>query len=329
MQKYLHYNCIKLGNINNLQIQEISRKKLKKNLLRIQVHAIGLNYVDVLMIKGKYQHKKNAPFIPGIEACGIIIEENCNDKKLIGKKVIINTKGGCFSEEAIVSLNEIIIIPTQLDSALAAGAFVPTLTSYIALKEVGKLKKKDSLLITGASGGIGTAAIQLADSLGANITSIVSNSIKKNFLNKILPHKILLIQSKELQNIKKYKDKYKISIILDINGLIKSKNILRFLGWKGKYIIIGFMDNNFFNIPTNYILMKGLNIYGVRAGEYLNKSKNKIQILKNLIKIIKKQNLKTNCYNLVPFKGLKNNLVKLDTRKSLGKNVVITKYYKK
>ena len=89
------------------------------------------------------------------------------------------------------------------------------------------------------------------------------------------------------------------------------------------------MDNNFFNIPTNYILMKGLNIYGVRAGEYLNKSKNKIQILKNLIKIIKKQNLKTNCYNLVPFKGLKNNLVKLDTRKSLGKNVVITKYYKK
>ena len=86
MQKYLQYNCIKLGNINNLQIQEISRNKLKKNLLRIQVHAIGLNYVDVLMIKGKYQHKKNAPFIPGIEACGIIIEENCNDKKLIGKK---------------------------------------------------------------------------------------------------------------------------------------------------------------------------------------------------------------------------------------------------
>ena len=57
--------------------------------------------------------------------------------------------------------------------------------------------------------------------------------------------------------MKKYKDKYKISIILDINGLIKFKNILRFLEWKGKYIIIGFMDNNFFNIPTNYILMKG------------------------------------------------------------------------
>ena len=68
-----------------------------------------------------------------------------------------------------------------MNSALAAGAFVPTLTSYIALKEVGKLKKKDNLLITGASGGIGTAAIKLADSLGANITSIVSNSIKKIF----------------------------------------------------------------------------------------------------------------------------------------------------
>ena len=99
MQKNYYYNCNKLGNIKNLKIKEIKKNSLEKNFVRIQVHAIGLNYVDILMIKGTYQHYKTAPFTPGIEASGIIIEENCNNKKLLNKKVIVNKKGGCFSEE--------------------------------------------------------------------------------------------------------------------------------------------------------------------------------------------------------------------------------------
>ena len=119
------------------------------------MHAIGLNYVDILMIKGKYQHKIDPPFTPGIEACGIIIEENCNNKKLINKKVIINKKGGCFSEEIALHLDEIIIIPQEIDSALAAGTFVNTLTSYVSLCEIIKVKKIKIYLLLVPQGVLG------------------------------------------------------------------------------------------------------------------------------------------------------------------------------
>ena len=178
MLKNFHYNCNKLGNITNLKIEEIKQKRLKKNNVRIEIQAIGLNYVDVLMIKGKYQHKINPPFTPGIEACGIIIEENCNDKRLIYKKVIINKKGGCFGEVIVARLDEVIIIPQEIDCALAAGTFINTLTSYVSLCEIIKLEKNQNILITGASGGVGSASIKLAKSIGANIVAIVSNKNK-------------------------------------------------------------------------------------------------------------------------------------------------------
>tara|TARA_B100000029_G_scaffold404650_1_gene404728 strand:+ start:469 stop:1467 length:999 start_codon:yes stop_codon:yes gene_type:complete len=329
MLKNFYYNCNKLGSIKNLEIQEIRQRSLKKNHVRVQIHAIGINYVDILMIKGKYQHKKKAPFTPGIEASGIILEENCNNKKLINKKVIITKKGGCFSEEIETNLDEIIIIPEKIDCALAAGSFVPYLTSYISLIETAKLKKNENILITGAAGGVGTASIKLAKSIGANVVAIVSNNKKRNFVKKAGSDKIILIDNKKLKNISHYRNKYKIDTVLDITGLIKSKNLLSFLNWKGKYIIVGFMNENFYHIPANYILIKGLSVFGVRAGEYLKRSKNKNKIIRNIIQMIKQDSINSFNYKIVNFNKLASCLNKLENRTSLGKNIVITKYYKK
>ncbi len=328
MLKNYQYNCTRLGNIKNLEIKEIEKVKLLKNMVLIQVQAIGLNYVDVLMMKGDYQFKNIAPFVPGIEASGIVIDENCKNKKLVGKKVIISKKGGCFAELIQASLNEIIIIPKSLDCALAAGSYIPTLTSYISLHEIIKLKKDQNILITGASGGIGVALIRYAKGVGANVTSIVSNKLKGKFVKKVGSDKAIYLDSKELNNVSQYKKKYKIDIILDINGLIKTKKILSFLSWRGIYMIIGFMNKNFFKISTNIILIKGLKVYGIRAGEYFRNSNKKNTILKSIIEIIKKDNIKSKHYNLVSFKDLPRYLYKLENRTSLGKNIVITKYYK-
>ncbi len=329
MQKNYYYNCNKLGNIKNLKIEEIKKKSLEKNFVRIQVHAIGLNYVDILMIKGTYQHYKTAPFTPGIEASGIIIEENCNNKKLLNKKVIVNKKGGCFSEEILAKLNDIIIIPRKIDCALAAGSFINYLTSYVSLIEIAKLKKKQNLLITGASGGVGTASIKLAKKNNANVISIVSNEKKKKYVKKIGSDKVILIDSKELDNISLYKKKYSIDLILDISGLIKRKKILSFLKWKGKYLIVGFMDNNIYHIACNYILIKGLSIFGIRAGEYLKRSEKRNSIIKKIIRIIQEDSLKAKGYNIVEFNKIVESLKNLENRTSLGKNIAVTKHYKK
>ena len=137
------------------------------------------------------------------------------------------------------------------------------------------------------------------------------------------------MDSEELGNISRYSNKYKVDIILDITGLMQSKKLLSFLKWQGKYIIVGFMNKNFYHIPSNHILIKGLSIFGIRAGEFLRKSKKKKNIIRNIINIIKQDNINTFNYKIVDFKKLVNYLKKLENRTSLGKNIVVTKYYKK
>ena len=115
---YNNYICQKLGKIENLKVKKNKSKELKKNEVRLKVLAIGLNYVDTLMIKGDYQYKNKLPFVPGTEACGIIIEENCNNVKLLNRKAIIFSKSGCYSKEAIINLSQLILLKKKFLSII-------------------------------------------------------------------------------------------------------------------------------------------------------------------------------------------------------------------
>ena len=111
---YSNYICQKLGKIENLKLKKNKSTELKKNEVRLKVLAIGLNYVDTLMIKGDYQYKNELPFVPGTEACGIIIEENCNDIKLLNRKAIIFSKSGCFSEETVINVSQLVLLEKKI-----------------------------------------------------------------------------------------------------------------------------------------------------------------------------------------------------------------------
>ena len=124
---YNNYICQKLGKIENLKIKRNKSVELKKNEVRLKVLAIGLNYVDTLMIKGDYQYKNKLPFVPGTEACGIIIEENCNDVKLLNRKVIIFSKSGCFSEEAVINSSKALY---YFGLGLPAFAFIKVFSTF-------------------------------------------------------------------------------------------------------------------------------------------------------------------------------------------------------
>ena len=120
---YDNYICQKLGKIENLKIKKNKSIELKKNEVRLKILAIGLNYVDTLMIKGDYQYKNKLPFVPGTEACGIIIEENCNDVKLLNRKAIIFSKGGCFSEETITNISQLVLLEKKFSTIDGASFF--------------------------------------------------------------------------------------------------------------------------------------------------------------------------------------------------------------
>ena len=325
---YKNYLCNKLGRAENLKTTISKNNPLRKNQVRLKILSIGLSYVDLLMIKGKYQYKNELPFIPGTEACGIIIEEKCNNTKLLNKKAIIISKRGCFSEKNVVELSDLILINNKIPSEEAASFFISSLTSYIALKEKAQIKKDDFILITGASGSIGQTSIMLSSYFKAKVICIVSNKKKASMLKKIGVKKIIYTEDDIKKKIMNYTKNKGVGIILDINGLLKEKNILSCLAWNGKYLIVGFTNNNISSIKTNYILIKSIQIFGIRAGEYLRKTSlsNKKKIIEDIFTLYKKNIFKVKPYKVLPFNKLIEGLISIRDRKSMGKIVINTKY---
>lgn len=280
------------------------------------------------MIKGLYQFKNKIPFIPGLEACGLIVEQNCNKPSLLGKKVIVYRKNGCYSEEVISNTNDLIFIKKNIKNDVAAGFYIAYLTAYISLHEIAKARKGQSILITGASGGIGNAIVIFSKYIGLNVYAITS-SVKKMEKLKKLGIKNCILENDNLKDeLMKLSFNKGLDIIADVSGLQKKYNLLSCLRWQGKYLILGFMENNISFIKTNYVLIKGLKIYGVRAGEYLRKNeKRKKTIINNLKKLLEADiNLKSK-HTVFEFNQLKKGLSLMNKRLSSGKIVVKTKYF--
>ncbi len=326
---YKNYICNKPRKVENLKINLSKSNPLKKNQVRLKILSIGLSYVDILMIKGTYQHKNQIPFVPGTEACGIIIEEKCDNFRLLNKKAIILSKRGCFSEEIIIELSDLILISNKMPSYEAASFFTSSLTSYIALKETAKIKKDDFILITGASGAIGQSSIMLSFHFKSKVICIVSNKKKASLLRKIGVKKVIYLEDDIKKKVMEYTKNKGVNIILDVNGLLKEKNILSCLTWNGKYLIVGFTNNNITSIKTNYILIKGIQIFGIRAGEYLrqNNISTKKRIIKDIFRLYKKNVLRIKPFKIKPFNKLIESLISIRERKSLGKIVITTKHF--
>ena len=325
---YKNYICQKLGKIENLKIEKNKSKELKRNEVRLRILAIGLNYVDILMIKGDYQYKNELPFVPGTEACGVIIEENCNDIKLLNKKAIIFSKGGCFSEQTIAHISQLVLLEKSFSSLDGASFFSSALTAYVALLEKAKIKKNNYILITGASGGVGQACVKLSLYLKAKVICLVSNKKKATLLKEQGVEKIIFVNSDIKKEVMEFTDNKGVNIILDINGLLKEKNILSSLSWNGKYLILGFTNNNISSIKTNYILIKSIQIFGVRAGEFLRRCSitKKKKVIRDIFSLYKKGVFKVERYRIKPFNKLIYELTKIRDRKSVGKIIIKTKY---
>lgn len=325
---YDNYICQKLGKIENLKIKKNKSIELKKNEVRLKILAIGLNYVDTLMIKGDYQYKNKLPFVPGTEACGIIIEENCNDVKLLNRKAIIFSKSGCFSEEKTTNISQLFLLEKKFSTIDGASFFSSALTAYVALLEKAKIKKNNFILITGASGGVGQACVKLALHLKAKVICIVSNKKKAALLKEIGVEKIIFINNDIKKEVMEFTNNKGANIVLDINGLLKEKNILSSLSWNGKYLIVGFTNNNISIIKTNYILIKSIQVFGVRAGEFLRRCSitKKKNIIKDIFSLYTKGVFKIERYSIKPFNKLIYELTKIRDRKSIGKIIIKTKH---
>ena len=255
--------CEKLGSIDDLKLIHRHREKLNKDQIRIKVEACGINFPDKLMVEGKYQLKPILPFTPGMELSGTVIESNTKDFRN-GTNVIAQMRYGGFTEEVIVNKENVIIMPKVFNFEEAAGFSVAAQTAYVSLVERANIQAGNTLLILGATGGVGLAAIQLGVILGAKVIAICGNK-KKQITAIQAGAKYAFHYDEMINRVKEVTKNEGVDIIYDPIGGEHFSQSLKVIKWGGKVLIIGFASGNIPSICTNYALIKGISLLGVRG----------------------------------------------------------------
>lgn len=252
--------------IATLCLEEHTLPPLKPHEARVRIRAAAVNFTDILTVQGKYQHKPELPFTPGSEAAGdVVVVGGAVTVVKPGDRVITGGLGG-FAEEMQVSAQSLRQIPDGVDYAAAAGFTVAYLTAYVALVRRAALKEREWLLVHGAAGGVGLAAVDLGKVLGANVIATASTEEKRAFLKSYgADHALAPAGFRE--RVKEITGGGADVIYDPVGGDVFDEST-RCIAFNGRILIVGFTSGRIPSIGVNMPLIKGYSIMGVRAGEY-------------------------------------------------------------
>jgi NADPH2:quinone reductase len=263
--------CKALGMPEQLVLEDVTLPPVKPTEVRIQVKGAGVNFPDTLIIQGKYQFKGEPPFTPGGEIAGVVLEVGEKVKHLRpGDEVAALVPVGGYAEEAIAPADAVMALPRGMDLKDAAGfAFIYGTTLH-ALKQRGALKSGETLLVLGASGGVGLAAVQLGKLMGAKVIAAAS-SPEKLAVCKQHGADMLIDYSKESlkEAIKKLTKGQGADVIYDPVGGALGEECLSCIAWNGRYLVIGFASGPIPNLAANRLLLKGAAAVGVFWGAFV------------------------------------------------------------
>jgi len=236
----------------------------------ISVKACGVNFPDTLIIQGKYQFKPEMPFSPGGEVAGLVKQtgEGVTRVKVGDRVIAFNTWGG-FAEEMVVDADRTIAMPASMDF-VPASAFVLTYgTSYHALKDRADIKAGETLLVLGAAGGVGLAAIQLGKAMGARVIAAASSDVKLKVCRDNGADEVINYGSEDLRaRVKALTGGKGVDVIYDPVGGPYSEPALRDMAWNGRFLVVGFAAGDIPKVPLNLTLLKGCSIVGVFWGAF-------------------------------------------------------------
>jgi NADPH2:quinone reductase len=239
--------------------------------VRIQVQASGVNFPDILMAEGKYQVKPELPFVPGLEVAGIVLECAASvDHVRPGERVLaFARRGGGHAEEVVVPSAIVTQIPAAMDFITAAAFPVAYGTAHFALTHRGHLTAGQVLLVLGASGGVGLAAIEVGKLLGARVIAAASTSEKLAIARQHGADETINYATENLRDrVRALTDGKGVDVVFDPVGGEAFKQSVRCMGWEGRILVVGFASGDIPQVAANMILVKNFSVTGVVFGEH-------------------------------------------------------------
>ncbi|MGB0478268.1 MAG: NADPH:quinone oxidoreductase family protein [Parvibaculales bacterium] len=257
-----------LPDLTGVALEELATPQPQAGEVLVKIRAATLGFPDFLMTHGGYQLKPPVPFTPGMEGAGEIAALGANvEGWSCGDKVVCGGLG-TFADYMVMPADRLRKIPDNLDFAMAAATGSAYLTAYVGLVRRGVLQKDEWLLVHGAAGGVGLAAVDLGKHLGAKIIATASSDEKLALIEqKVAPEAVINIHHGFREKVKELTGGGADVIYDPVGGDVFDESV-RCIGWDGRLLVIGFADGRIPNIGVNMPLIKGFSVVGVRAGEY-------------------------------------------------------------
>lgn len=262
--------CTEYGSHESLVVSDVPDPVPGPGEVLIEVHAASLNFPDLLVIQGLYQFKPEPPFIPGAEASGVIITLGEGVTGLdVGQRVATVGVAGGFAQLRAFEARSVIPLPDDADFEVAAATTLTYGTSYHALVQRAELAKGETLLVLGASGGVGSAAIEIGKALGATVIAGASTDDKLAFCKNVGADETINYSTEDLTSrVKELTGGHGADVVYDPVGGDLAESAFRAIGWKGRYLVVGFTAGDIPRLPLNLPLLKGASVVGVFWGAF-------------------------------------------------------------
>ena len=263
--------CKAFGPAETLALEDIDSPRPKGNEVLIEVQAAGVNFPDTLIIEGKYQFKPPFPFSPGGEVAGVVAAVGDKVTHLkTGDRVMALTGWGGFSEQVAAPAYNVLPVPASMDLTTAAAFGMTYGTSMHALKQRAALKPGETLLVLGAAGGVGLAAVEIGKAMGAKVIAAASSAEKLEVARNAGADELINYSEQSLKDeVKKLTNGQGVDVIYDPVGGPLFEEAFRCMAWNGRFLVVGFAAGGGIPaLPANLPLLKGASLVGVFWGSF-------------------------------------------------------------
>ncbi len=265
--------CENLDGIGAMQFQDLPTPEPGAGEVRVAVRAASLNFPDLLIVEGKYQFKPALPFVPGAEYAGVVDAVGAGVTHLkVGQPVAAIAGTGGFATHACVDAQRVLPLPPAFDLEDAAAFAFTYGTSHHALMDRAALKAGETVLVLGAAGGVGTAAVQIAKAAGARVIAAASTDEKCALLTRMGADATLNYSSQDVRaTLKALTDGKGPDVVYDPVGGELAEPVFRSIAWRGRYLVVGFAMGGIPALPWNLALLKGASVVGVFWGDFVKR----------------------------------------------------------